>query len=32
VDQVIHLFNAEGFDRATLIGEVGSGEPGVTVV
>jgi selenide,water dikinase len=31
-DQVIHLFNAEGFDRAAVIGEVGSGTPGVTVV
>jgi selenide,water dikinase len=32
VDQVIHLFNAEGFERAAAIGEVGSGKPGVTVV
>jgi selenide,water dikinase len=32
VDQVIHLFQSEGFDRAAVIGEIGSGKPGVTVV
>jgi selenide,water dikinase len=32
VDQVLHLFQSEGFDRAAVIGEIGSGKPGVTVV
>ena len=32
VDQVIHVFQSQGFDRAAVIGEIGSGKPGVTVV
>jgi selenide,water dikinase len=32
VDQVIHVFLSQGFDRAAVIGEIGSGKPGVTVV
>jgi selenide,water dikinase len=31
-DSVIRLFHAEGFERASVIGEVGGGKPGVTVV
>jgi len=32
VDQVLHVFRSQGFDRAAVIGEIGSGKPGVTVV
>jgi hypothetical protein len=32
VDQVIHVFQSQGFDRATVIGEIGAGKPRVTVV
>jgi selenide,water dikinase len=32
VDRVIHVFQSQGFDRASVIGEIGSGKPGVTVV
>jgi selenide,water dikinase len=32
VDQVVHVFQGQGFERAAVIGEIGSGRPGVTVV
>jgi hypothetical protein len=28
---VLQIFRSEGFDRATIVGEVAAGEPGVSV-
>jgi selenide,water dikinase len=30
-DEVLQIFRSEGFDRATVVGEVAAGEPGVSV-
>ena len=32
VDDVLQIFRAEGFQQACIIGEIGSGEPGVKVI
>jgi selenide, water dikinase len=32
VDEVLQVFRSEGFERATVIGEVAAGAPGVTVL
>lgn len=31
VDEVLDVFRSEGFDRATVIGEITAGEPGIRV-
>ena len=31
-DEVLQLFQSEGFHHAAVIGEVGAGTPGITVV
>jgi selenide,water dikinase len=32
VDEVLAIFRADGFDRAAVIGELGDGTPGVTII